>query len=201
MSKRFKKGKKDDLINVEEKLGHLYLGDKDLRLLMLRPREIIEFSEFAGGNSEDILLWVGKTLAKHFIEKLFPGENWENENLTIKKEVILSVLETFENLGYGSITALFLRDKILIAVETPISENERENIMAKNICVLYQGIFNGMFEQIGLEADNEEVQCYLKDNDSCIFKIDLLVDEFNATDIDAEVKSKPIASFLEKYNV
>ena len=73
MSKRFKKSKKDDQINIEERIGHLFLGEKDLRLLMLRPIDLIEFSEFAGANSEDIVIWVGKTLAKYFIDKLWLG--------------------------------------------------------------------------------------------------------------------------------
>ncbi|MFX1490411.1 MAG: hypothetical protein ACFFBI_14765 [Promethearchaeota archaeon] len=47
MSKRLKK---DLQINIDEKTGQLFFGDKkkDLKLLMLRPIDIIEFSEFAG---------------------------------------------------------------------------------------------------------------------------------------------------------
>ena len=201
MSKRYKKSKKDDLINIDESLGHLFLGEKDLRLLMLRPIDLIEFSEFAGANSEDIVIWVGKTLAKYFLEKLFPNENWSDESLPIKKEVVLSILETFEHLGYGILTSQFLKDKILISVEDPISEEEIDNIMAKNICILYQGIFNGVLEQLEIEVDGEEVQCFLKGDRACIFKFNLLVDEFAAKDIDSEVKSSPIADYTEKYKV
>jgi len=201
MSKRYKKSKKDDIINIDESLGHLFLGEKDLRLLMLRPIDLIEFSEFAGANSEDIVIWVGKTLAKYFLEKLFPNEKWSNEALSIKKEVILSILETFEHLGYGSLTSQFLKDKILISVENPISEEEKDNIMAKNICILYQGIFNGVLEQLEIEVDGEEVQCFLKGDRACIFKFNLLVDEFSPKDIDSEVKSSPIATYMERYRV
>jgi len=201
MSKRYKKSKKDDIINIDESLGHLFLGEKDLRLLMLRPIDLIEFSEFAGANSEDIVIWVGKTLAKYFLEKLFPNEKWSNEALSIKKEVILSILETFEHLGYGSLTSQFLKDKILISVENPISEEEKDNIMAKNICILYQGIFNGVLEQLEIEVDGEEVQCFLKGDRACIFKFNLLVDEFRPKDIDSEVKSSPIATYMERYRV
>ncbi|MHA1257770.1 MAG: hypothetical protein ACTSPS_19475 [Promethearchaeota archaeon] len=42
MSKRVNKGKKSDEIIVDEKRGHLYVGDKDLRLIMLRPIDLIE---------------------------------------------------------------------------------------------------------------------------------------------------------------
>jgi len=64
MSKRFKKTKRDDQIIIDEKTGQLYVGNKDLRLLMLRPIDLIEFTEFAGTNAEDIILWVGKTIAQ-----------------------------------------------------------------------------------------------------------------------------------------
>ncbi|MFX0186249.1 MAG: hypothetical protein ACFE8A_00785 [Candidatus Hodarchaeota archaeon] len=201
MSKRIKKSKKDDLINVDDSLGHLFLGEKDLRLLMLRPIDIIEFSEFAGANSEDIVIWVGKTLAKYFLEKLFPNENWADETMTIKKEVILSVLETFEHLGYGILTTLFLKDKILISVEEPISDQEKDNIMAKNICILYQGIFNGVLEQLEIDVDGQEVQCFLKNDEACIFRFDMLVDEFSLEDTDKEIKSGPIESYVERYNL
>ena len=201
MSKRLKKSKKDDLINVDDSLGHLFLGEKDLRLLMLRPIDLIEFSEFAGANSEDIVIWVGKTLAKYFLEKLFPNENWANETMTVKKEVILSVLETFEHLGYGILTSLFLKDKIMISVEEPISDEEKDNIMAKNICILYQGIFNGVLEQLEIEVDGEEVQCFLKDDEACIFRFDMLVDEFSSNDTDKEIKSVPIENYVERHKV
>jgi len=201
MSKRFKKSKKDDQINIEERIGHLFLGEKDLRLLMLRPIDLIEFSEFAGANSEDIVIWVGKTLAKYFIDKLYPDENWDVETLSTKKEVIVNVLESLEHLGYGILTYAFLKDKILISVENPISKEEKDNIMAKNICILYQGIFNGVLEQIGIDADGEEIQCFLKDSEACIFKYDLLVDEFSGRDIDSDVKSGPISNYMERYKV
>ena len=201
MSKRFRKSKKDDQIFIDDN-SHLFLGEGlDLRLLMMRPIDLIEFTEFAGANSEDIVIWVGKTLAKYFIEKLFPGVAWESESLSTKKEAILNVLETFENLGYGQFTALFLKNKILISIENPVTEEEKDNLMAKNICVFFIGIFNGIFELLGFEVDSEEIQCLLKGNEADIFKFNLLTGEFGAEDVDAEVKSKPIASYLERYNI
>ncbi|TFG02554.1 MAG: hypothetical protein EU540_01290 [Promethearchaeota archaeon] len=201
MSKRFKKSKKEEQITIEENLGHLFFRDIDLRLLMLRPIDLIEFSEFAGANSEDIVIWVGKTVAKYFIEKLYGEANWSEETLSNKKEAIVNVLDAFEHLGYGILTSAFLKDKIFISVENPISQEEKDNIMAKNICILYQGIFNGVLEQIGIDADGEEVQCFLKDDEADIFKYDLLIDEFDAKDIDSEINSGPISNYMERYNV
>ena len=41
MSKRFKKSKKDEQITIEDSIGHLFFREKDLRLLMLRPIDLI----------------------------------------------------------------------------------------------------------------------------------------------------------------
>ncbi len=195
MSKRLKKGKKDYQLIIDEKKGQLYLGEKDLRLLMLRPIDLIEFTEFAGTNSDDIVVWVGKTLAKYYIEKIFPEENFSEEDLSYKKLVILSVLETFEHLGYGILTSNFRKDIISISVEDPISSEEKDNIMAKNICLLYMGMFNGVLEQLEIDVEGEEVKCILLGDDACIFNFNLLTDEFSGEDIDDEEEGPPVRFF------
>ena len=195
-SKRFKKTKKDDQIVIDEKTGQIYIGNKDLRLLMLRPIDLIEFSEFAGTNAEDIILWVGKTIAKYFIEKLFPGENLSQEDLSTKKEVIVSILETFENLGYGIMSSIFKQKEIYIYVEDSIIAEERENIMAKNICLLYLGIFTGIIEQLRIDVEGEEIACVLLGNENCVYKFSLLIDEFGQDDID-QTEEAHISDFLK----
>ena len=195
-SKRFKKTKRDDQSVVDEKTGQLYIGNKDLRLLMLRPIDLIEFSEFAGTNADDIILWVGKTIAKYFVEKLFPGENLGKEDLSTKKEAILSILETFENLGYGISTAYFKQKEIYINIEEPIISEEKENIMAKNVCILYQGIFSGILEQLEIDVEGEEISCVLLGDEQCTYKFTLLMDEFGAEDIDQDEEAH-ISDFLK----
>jgi predicted hydrocarbon binding protein len=195
-SKRFKKTKRDDQIVIDEKTGQLYIGNKDLRLLMLRPIDLIEFSEFAGTNAEDIILWVGKTIAKYFVEKLFPGENLSQEDLSTKKEVIISILETFENLGYGIMTSVFKQKEIYINVEDSIIAEERENIMAKNICILYLGIFTGILEQLEIDVDGEEIACVLLGDEHCVYKFSLLTEEFSQDDIDQDEEAH-ISDFLK----
>ncbi|TFG15811.1 MAG: hypothetical protein EU535_01025 [Promethearchaeota archaeon] len=195
-SKRFKKTKRDDQIVVDEKTGQLYIGNKDLRLLMLRPIDLIEFSEFAGTNADDIILWVGKTIAKYFVEKLFPGENLNKEDLSTKKEAILSLLETFENLGYGITTAFFKQKEIYISIEEPIISEEKENIMAKNVCMLSQGIFSGILEQLEIDVEGEEISCVLLGDERCTYKFTLLMDEFGAEDIDQDEEAH-ISDFLK----
>ncbi|TFG06859.1 MAG: hypothetical protein EU539_06550 [Promethearchaeota archaeon] len=197
MSKRYKKTKKDDQIFIDEKKGQLYIGDKDLRLLMLRPIDLIEFLEFAGTNADDIVIWVGKTLAKYFMDKLFPGENLAEEDIATKKEIINLVLETFENLGYGLLTSSFQQKTISISVEDPIIMNEKENIMAKNVCILYLGIFNGILDYLEIDAEGKEKACVLLGDKACVFQFDLLGEEFGEESIDHEEKAEHISSFLK----
>ncbi len=69
--------------------------------------------------------------------------------------------------------------------------------MAKNMCILYQGIFNGVLEEIGIDTDGNEVKCSLLGDDACTFKYDLLVDEFGSEDVDKEEKSPQISEFMK----
>ena len=190
-----RKSKKDDQIFIDEKKGQLYVGDKDLRLLMLRPIDIIEFTDFAGTDSNDIIMWVGKNIAKYIYEKLFLGQDFKEESLYGKKMIIKDVLETLEHLGYGRLSSMFKKDSIDIIVEDPISAEEKDNIMAKNICILYEGIFSGLLESLAIDATSEETKCYLLGDEACVFTYELLTDEFEEKDID-EAGSK-VSGFLD----
>ncbi len=192
----YKRSKKDMAINIDEKKGHLFLGNEDLRLLILRPIDLIEFAEFAGASAEDILIWVGKSIGKHIAARLFPDEERTIEPLSNKKQIILSMLETIEQLGYGILVARFKKDHVFITVEEPLPANEKDNIMAKNICVLYQGIFTGFFESLNMDVDGEETECCLLESDKCVFKYDLLVDEFEDEDVDPDETDESISDFL-----
>jgi len=183
-------------INIEEKMGHLFLGNKDLRLLILRPIDLIEFAEFAGASAEDILIWVGKSIGKHISAQLMPDEEKTITPLSNKKQMILSMLDTLEQLGYGVLIAQFHKAHVLITVADPLPANEKDNIMAKNICLLYQGIFTGFFESLNIDVDGEEIECCLLESDKCVFKYDLLVDEFEDEDIDPEETDESISDFL-----
>lgn len=188
--------KKTAALMVDEKKGHLFFGD-NLRLLMLRPIDLIEFSEFAGANAEDITMWVGKTVGKYFMEKLYPDEEWTGVALSQKKEVLQYVLETLTNLGYGELTLKVNKANIQISVYEPLSEPEKDNIMAKNICTLYNGIFSGVLEGLDVDVDGQEIKCFLLGDEACIFKFDLLIDEFEEDDIDADEQQKSgVSGFL-----
>ena len=193
-----KRLKKDLQINVEEKEGKLFLGEKnkDMRLVMLRPNEIMEFCEFAGTNAEDILIWVGKSLGKIFMEKFFYNKDWSSEAMTIKKEVVLGTLEVLMLMGYGGLTGMFKKDRVIINVYDSLATQEKGNIMAKNLCLLYLGIFNSVFDVLGLDVDGEEVECVLTGGDKCSFVFALLVEEIEDSLVDEEMSDVAVSDFL-----
>ena len=185
MSKRLKKSLK---IMVDEKTGQLFLGDKkkDLKLLMLRPIDLIEFTEFAGTNADDILIWVGKSLGRSFMEKFFYSKDWGSETMSTRKEVFLGSLEALGLMGYGQIIGKFRKNNIIIEVEDSIACEETENIMAKNLCLLYIGIFSGLFDVLQMDVEGEEIGCALLEQEKCTFKFDVIGGELEAGLIDDE---------------
>jgi len=194
----YKRLKKELQINIEDKDGHIFLGEKkkDIRLLMLRPNEILEFAEFAGTNADDILIWVGKTLGKTLMEKYFYEKDWSTENMATKKEVVLGVLESLILMGYGALTGTFKKDHIIVNVYESLASEEKDNIMAKNLCLLYLGIFNGIFEILGIDVDGREVECILTDGDKCSYKFDFIGEEIDDKLVDEELSEQAVSDFL-----
>lgn len=193
-----KRLKKELQINIEEKEGQLFLGEKqkDMRLVMLRPNEIMEFCEFAGTNAEDILIWVGKSLGKIFLEKFFYNKDWSNESFATKKEVVFGTLEVLMMMGYGGLTGMFKKDHVLINVYDSLADQEKGNIMAKNLCLLYLGIFTSVFDVLGIDVDGEEIECILTGGEKCSYKFSLLGDEIDDNLIDEEMSDVAVSDFL-----
>jgi predicted hydrocarbon binding protein len=192
MSKRLKK---DLQIMIDEKTGQLYFGDKkkDLRLLMLRPIDLIEFSEFAGTNADDILIWVGKTIGRNYVDKFFYNKDWSKETMATRKEVVLGNLEALELMGFGELTGHFKKDHILIIVTDSLASEEGDNIMGKNLCLLYQGLFSGMFESLKIDVDVEEIECVLLGHERDVFKFDLIGESLDDILVDSE---ESVSEFL-----
>lgn len=182
---------------VDEKTGQLFFGDKekDLRLLMLRPLDIIEFSEFAGTNADDILIWVGKSLGREFMEKFFYSKDWASETMATRKDVLLGSLEALELMGYGQITCRFRKNHLILEVEDSLAGEESGNIMAKNICLLYQGIFSGLFDILQMDVDGEEIGCALLEAEKCTYKFDFIGGELEEGLID-EASEENVSEFL-----
>ena len=194
----FKRLKKELEINVEEKDGQLFLGEKtkDMRLVMLRPNEIMEFCEFAGTNADDILIWTGKSLGKLFMEKFFYHKDWTKEIMATKKEVVFGTLEALMLMGYGGLAGMFKKDYIIINAYESLAVQEKDNIMAKNLCLLYLGIFSGILEELGIDVDGKEVECVLTGGKKCSFRFDLLTEEIEARLVDADLSDETVSEFL-----
>ena len=192
-----KRLKKELRINIDEKKGQLFFGDKkkDLKLLMLRPIDLIEFSEFAGNNADDILVWVGKTVGREFMEKFFYSKDWSNETMATKKEVLLGTLEAIELMGFGHLRGLFKKDHIIIEVEDSLACEERENIMSKNLCLLYQGIFNGLFDILQIDVNGEEIGCVMLDEEKCTYKFDFIGEQVSDSLVDEDAE-ETVSDFL-----
>lgn len=194
----FKKLKKELQIIVDENKGQLFLGDakKELRLLMLRPIDLIEFLELAGTGAVDIISWAGKRIGQEFIVKFFYHKDWREADLSAKKQVILGVLEGFGLLGFGILKGIFKEDHILISVFESLAKEEKKNLMAKNLCHLYEGLLSGVVEALGIEAECEEIECILLGDDKCTYKFTLFEQRFSEEDIDEDVKDEAVSDFL-----
>jgi predicted hydrocarbon binding protein len=192
-----KRLKKELQINIDEKRGQLFFGDKkkDSKLLMLRPIDLIEFSEFAGTNADDILIWVGKTMGRDFMEKFFYSKDWSSETIATKKEVFLGSLEAIELLGFGVMKGLFKKDHIIIEVADSLACEERDNVMSKNLCLLYQGIFNGIFDVLQMDVTGEEIGCVLLDEEKCTYKFDFIGEQIDESLVDEDAE-ETVSDFL-----
>ncbi len=186
-------------ITQDEEKGHLYLGnpDKDIKLLMLRPIDILEFCEFAGTNADDIIIWTGKTIGKELVGKYFYEKDWSGVDLAAKKETFKGVLEGLVYMGYGYVHSTVKKDHIFVSIYNPLSHEERDNIMAKNLCLMNQGIISGILDVLGFDVlESEEVECVLLDDDRCRFKFSLMEAEFPPELIDEDKEPEAISDFL-----
>ena len=163
--------------------------------MMLRPIDLIEFSVFAGTNADDILIWVGKSLGKSVLEKFFYQKDWSKESMETKKEVLLGILEALELMGYGRVTGAFKKDHILVEVEDSLSADEKDNIMAKNLCLLNQGILAGIIDALQIDVENEEIKCVLVGYKTCVFKFTLIGEVFEDRLVD-EDSEETVSDFL-----
>ena len=76
-----------------------------------------------------------------------------------------------------------------------VSIDEKENIMAKNLCLIYQGIMAGVFDALQLDVDSEEIECVLLGGKHCTFKFDFITEELDDSLID-EDSEETVSDFL-----
>ncbi|MCK4280497.1 MAG: hypothetical protein KAX10_00150, partial [Candidatus Lokiarchaeota archaeon] len=142
----FKRVKKVENVVLDEEKSHIYLKDTNLPLLMIRPEELIEFGELAGSESVDILIWVGKSIGKSIAKEFIKTSDVVSLKFREKMKIINSILEILQSLGYGILVLNYGKGNITIDVGNPLAKDYIGNIMAKNICIIYNGIFTGLLE-------------------------------------------------------
>ncbi|MFW9952524.1 MAG: V4R domain-containing protein, partial [Candidatus Thorarchaeota archaeon] len=141
-------------------------------------------------------IWVGKTLGKSFMEKFFYNKDWSTESMATKKEVVLGSLEVLMLLGYGGLTGTFKKDHLIINVYDSLAVEDKENIMAKNLCFLYQGVFVGFLEALGIDVEGKEIECILTGGDKCSFRFDFIGTEIDDKLVDEEISDEAVSEFL-----
>lgn len=169
----FKRAKKVESAEMEEDTFHLFLKSSKLPLLMIRPEELIEFGEFAGSEAEDILLWVGKSIGQTIFKEIIGEQDVTDAKLQVKMNIITTILDKLQSLGFGVMVLNHDKDKIIIDVANPLAKGHLDNIMARNICIIYSGMFNGMMDKVGIDSESDEINCVLRGAELCSFKFEL----------------------------
>ena len=93
------------------------------------------------------------------------------------------------------ITCKFRKNNIILQVVDSLAGEESSNIMAKNICLLYQGIFSGLFDILQMDVDGEEIGCVLLEAEKCTYKFDFIGGELEDGLIDEESEEN-VSEFL-----
>ncbi len=129
------------------------------------------------------------------MEKFFYNKDWSSENMATRKEVLLGVLEAMELMGFGHLRAVFKKNYMIIEVEDSLASDERGNIMAKNLCLLYQGLFNGTFEILNMDVDGEEIECVLLGGQKCVYRFNFIGEELEDSLVDEDAE-ETVSEFL-----
>jgi hypothetical protein len=117
-----------------------------MNLVVMRPNDLIQLGELIGGGSEDVLLWIGKTVGKELSTEIQSRDSPKKERK--KFETVLSSLTL---MGFGKCVIKSLNEKknCEIEVQNPISLAIRDRSEARAMENLYLGLFQGMFTEAG----------------------------------------------------
>ena len=153
-------------IDVDQNKFHIYLKGTNVKLVLLRPYDLVQLGALVGSGSEDILIWTGKIIGKNLCQAI------QDSSKEKKREKLLgSVLETLSSMGFGRFSMSYKEGKnATIKVSDPISSAIKDKGDAKVLCDLYNGLFNGMFTATGIDVEGNEKECILKGNPNCIFE-------------------------------
>jgi predicted hydrocarbon binding protein len=152
-------------VTIDPDKSHLTLKGTDFPLVILRPYDMVSLGALVGSGSEDILIWIGKTIGKNLSIALQSGKIKKREKL------ILLTLDMLSNLGFGKFSMKYAEGKSAkIHVQSPISNEIKDKKDAKVLCNLYNGLFIGIFSGTGVDVDGDEKECVLEGKRECVFE-------------------------------
>lgn len=156
------KGLKD--VEVDSNKSHLYMKGTTLPLIILRPQDIVDLGELVGSGSEDILIWIGKTIGKALCKAVQEKDNPPN-----RQKLIEIVLKYLTNFGYGTVTISDYQEgkEVVINIKDPL---EKKVEGGQVIALLYNGILSGIFSESGLETEAIQLNSVLTGSNEDIFQ-------------------------------
>ncbi len=130
-------------VEVDKNTSHLSISDTDIHLTILRPYDLVALGGLVGSGSEDILVWVGKTIGKKISQEIFKDKPAKKLKKKYKK-----ILSNYSYLGFGDFDMDLNEGKsVEIEVEEPLEKEIKDKEDARVICNLYNGLFIGMLEE------------------------------------------------------
>ncbi len=143
-------------VTIDSNKSHLYLKGTKLPLILLRPQDIVDLGELVGSGSEDILLWIGKTIGKAFCKAV-----QEKDKPSTRQKLIHAVMNYLQDFGYGMVNIdKYVEGKeVLISVKDPLEKNVEGGQV---ITLLYNGILSGIFNESGLEVEGTQIKSVSK---------------------------------------
>src|SRR4030042_2915104 len=146
-------------VTIDSNKSHIYLKGTKLPLVILRPQDIVDLGELVGSGSEDILLWIGKTIGKAFCKAV-----QEKDKPSSRQKLIEVVLRYLQDFGYGlvNIEKYVEGKEVIINVKDPL---EKKVEGGQVIALLYNGILSGIFNESGLEVEGTQIKSVLKGDD------------------------------------
>lgn len=151
-------------ISIDSKNSHLYLKNTDLPLIILRPWDIVQLGELVGSGSEDIIIWIGKTIGRSICTAVK-----DKEKPKTRRDLLETILEHLGDFGFGELKIIkyMEAESVEIEIVKPIEEGLEGGEIIQN---LYNGILSGIFEEAGLEVEGRLKQSVFKDAETDIYE-------------------------------
>lgn len=133
-------------------------------MIILRPNDIVQLGELVGSGSEDIIIWIGKTIGKNICKAVIEKDSPKN-----RKDLLEQNLEYLANFGFGDleIKKYVEAKNVEIKVARPLEEGLEGGEIIQN---LYNGILCGIFEESGLEVEGSVKESVLSGDEFDLFE-------------------------------